>query len=242
LGNLEQQGNPLALAVETSGRTGSAALGTGDQILAHDILSGHLRHGAELFTCCRGLLDRAGGRPSAIEHIYISAGPGSFTGIRIAVTMAKTLSFANNAKIVSISTMDVLSANADAYISMTGRQIQQLATILDAKRGQFFVAVFRRHGDRWVKTVSDCLMTCDAFLDRFARGAETIWLAGEGLVYYKHDFTAPKVSFLDEEYWFPSAINVYKLAMEQAKSGNFSDPLTLAPAYIRGAGATPKAL
>lgn len=212
----------------------------GDEILEHGVLSGHLRHGAELFTCCRGLLDRAGRRPCDIEHIYISTGPGSFTGIRIAVTMAKILSLANDTKIISISTMDVLSANATAYINTTGRQIQHLATILDAKRGQFFVALFQYSGGRWTKTVPDCLITPEEFLKRFAGGPETLWLTGEGLFYYRDAFEAPNVSFLDEAYWFPDAANVYKLAVEKAKMGDFSDPVTLSPAYIRTAGAIPK--
>jgi len=238
---MEQKGKPLALAVETSGRTGSAALGSGDNILAHETLSGHLRHGAELFACCQSLLDRVGGSPSDIADIYITAGPGSFTGIRIAVTMAKTLSFANGTKIVSISTMDVLSANVEGYISNTGRNIQQLATILDAKRGQFFVAVFQRTGHRWIKTVDDCLVTPSEFLKTVAHSPETTWLTGEGLVYYKDVFTAPNIAFLDEEYWYPYATNVYKLAREQARTGNFADPAKLVPAYIRTAGAIPKA-
>jgi len=240
LGNLEQQDKPFALAVETSGRTGSAAIGTGQKIMKHHTLSGQLRHGAELFTACRDLLDNAGAKPSDIDHIYISAGPGSFTGIRIAVTLAKILNFANGTKIVSISTMDVLSANAAAYISTTANQITRLATILDAKRGQFYVAVFDRRGDQWLKTVQDCLMTPAEFLQNVP-GPDPVWLTGEGLVYYKDRFAAPHVLFLDEQYWFPTAAAVYKLAAEQAKAGNFSDPLTLAPSYIRGADAIPKA-
>lgn len=227
--------------MDTSGRTGSAALGCGDNILIHSILSGHLRHGAELFTCCRGLLDQVGAKPADIQHIYITSGPGSFTGIRIAVTMAKILNLANETKIVAVSTLDVLAANAADWADRTARDMQQLGTILDAKRGQFFVALFNRRRGRWVKAVDDCLMTSAEFLERFACGPDTVWLTGEGLIYYKEHFAAPKIAFLDQEYWFPTAANVYKLAREQAKAGSFSDPLTLVPAYIRGPGAVPKA-
>ncbi|HRT49371.1 MAG TPA: tRNA (adenosine(37)-N6)-threonylcarbamoyltransferase complex dimerization subunit type 1 TsaB [Anaerohalosphaeraceae bacterium] len=240
MGNLEQKGKPLALAVETSGRTGSAALGAAGTILECEFLSGHLRHGAELFTCCRSLLQRNGFTPADIDHIYISAGPGSFTGIRIAVTMAKILHLATAARIVAVSSLDVLAENAADCAAKTACRIPHLATILDAKRGQFYIAVFDRHDDRWIKTVSDCLMTADDFLNRFARGPETLWLTGEGLIYYKDRFAAPNIAFVDEEYWFPHAANVYKLAWQQAKAGSFADPLTLTPTYLRGPEAIPK--
>ena len=47
------------------------------------------------------------------------------------------------------------------------------------------------------------------------------------------------IAFVDEEYWFPHAANVYKLAWQQAKAGSFAD-LTLTPTYLRGPEAIPK--
>jgi tRNA threonylcarbamoyladenosine biosynthesis protein TsaB len=231
----------LVLAVETSGRKGSAAVGIGDQVLAKRTLSGRLRHGSELLTCCNDLIESIGGRPSDITNICISAGPGSFTGIRIAVTIGKIMNFACDAKIIPLSTMDVLAENVAEYPppaegSSPDRKkptIQNIATILDAKRGQFYVALFERTHGRWRKSVNDCLMTSSQFVQRFAAGDKTISLLGEGLVYYADQFAGERIELLDESCWYPRAENVYKLGTEKAKQGNFADPLTLTPHYLR---------
>ncbi len=248
LGNMGHMDKSLVLAIETSGRKGSAAVGTGDQILAKRILSGHLRHGSELLTCCSDLLKSIGGRPSDITNVCISAGPGSFTGIRIAVTIAKIMNFACDARIISLSTMDILAENVAQYQppaegSLPDRnkpEIESIATILDAKRGQFYIALFERRHGRWRKFVNDCLMTSSQFVQRFAAGDKTISLLGEGLVYYADQFAGDRIELLDESCWYPRAENVYKLGTEKAKQGNFADPLTLTPHYLRGPQAVVK--
>ena len=84
--------------------------------------------------------------PEEIEQIYISVGPGSFTGLRIAVTLAKTMHLASAAKIVAVDTLDVIAANINDYIKeQTNGFPEKIATIIDAKRGQFFIAVYQRN-------------------------------------------------------------------------------------------------
>jgi tRNA threonylcarbamoyl adenosine modification protein YeaZ len=249
----ENCGNLLMLALETSGRMGSVALAKGEQLLGESTFSGPMRHSAEVFPAIVGLLDRFGKKPNQIEQVFISAGPGSFTGLRIAVTIAKTMALANHAHIVAIDTLDCIAANV---INLTATESspklktqnsklktnERLAVILDAKRGQFFVAVYdKTHDPRlktqdaiWQKILPDCLMTADEFLDRFAGCGKPIALTGEGLVYYKDKFTNKNVRVLDEKFWNPSAANVYRLGREMAKSSRFADPLTLTPNYLRG--------
>jgi tRNA threonylcarbamoyladenosine biosynthesis protein TsaB len=231
---------PLILAVETSGRTGSVAIANGRQLLAEATLSTHVRHSAEIFSAAHNLLSRFNRSPDQIQHIYISAGPGSFTGLRIAVTMAKTMHLANAAKIVAVSTPDAIAANASDYMETERKELKKIATILDAKRGQFFVAVYKNSNGRWIKTLPDCLMTPVEFVQKFADGAEPIHLLGEGLVYYTGLFKAPGVEFLDSRYWCPHAAKVHLLGYKMACEGQFADPLTLEPTYLRGAEAEEK--
>lgn len=240
LGKLVYMGNSLTLTVETSGRTGSAAIGTGEIILAERFLSGQLRHAAELFTCCQSILKHIGHKACEINQIYISAGPGSFTGLRIAVTMAKMFAFASNTKIVAISTMDVISENATEFSKATGQQMEQVAVILDAKRSQFFVAVYQKSESGWTKIVDDCLMTSSEFRQRFDGGKKNIWLLGEGLVYYKDDFKGDQIDIVPEEYWYPNAHNAYIIGRKKALANQFTDPESLTPFYLRKTEATEK--
>lgn len=238
MGNFD---NPLILAVETSGRLGSVSLAQGGKLLSESHFSGPMRHSAEIFPAVTDLLSRFNKKPEQIEQVYISAGPGSFTGLRIAVTLAKTMALANSSKIVAVDTLDCIAANVSPQDNS-----QRLGVILDAKRGQFFIAVYERtqapkpqtQDAIWQKVLPDCLMTAEEFLDRFTN--QPIYLTGEGLVFYKDKFAHKNIRVLDEKFWNPSAANVHKLGWHKARLGEFADPLTLTPNYIRGPDVTVK--
>ena len=243
---------PLILAIETSSRIGSVAIARGAEVLAETSFSAPMRHSAEIFPAICRLLDRLGLKACQIEHVYLSIGPGSFTGLRIATTLAKTMHLANAAKIIAVDTLDVIAANV---IHLTGPNIgpvpnqdspawnhQSIATILDAKRGQFFVALYRCEtlGRRevtadaiWRKVLPDSLMTSSQFLARFACKERPIWLLGDGLVYYRDKFQAKGIHFVDEQYWRARAGNVGLLGWQMALQEKFADPLTLTPNYLR---------
>jgi tRNA threonylcarbamoyladenosine biosynthesis protein TsaB len=242
----------LILAVETSSRTGSVALALGEKLLAETSFSGPTRHSAEVLPAIQQLMQRFGRKPHEIGQVHISIGPGSFTGLRIATTLAKTIHLANGAKIIPVDTLDVIAANVidtsmlDARCSMPDEypvsSIQyRVAAILDAKRNQFFVAVYEYTSAAiWKKAVPDSLMTAAQFVEEFARSDKPIWLLGDGLLYYKDRFSAEGIRFLDEKYWSPRARNVHLLGWQKALAGQFADPLTLQPAYLRKPDVTRK--
>jgi len=226
---------PLILAVETSGRTGSVAIAAGDYPLGQISLPAPMKHSSLLLTSATKLLEKFDKKSKDIDHIYISVGPGSYTGLRIAVTTAKILHLANAVKIVAIDTLDVIAANTTQD---TEQLPERIAAILDAKRGQFFIAVYQRTSEEtypagYEKILPDSLLTAEQFKHRFANADNPISLLGEGLVFYKDSFTTEGVHFLDERYWWPKAKNVHLLGWQKALQGQFEDPLTLQPKYLR---------
>jgi tRNA threonylcarbamoyladenosine biosynthesis protein TsaB len=243
--------SPLILAVETSSRVGSVALALGGEMLAESGFSAPLRHSAEVFPAIRDLLERFDRKPSQIEHVYVSRGPGSFTGLRIAAALAKTMHLANAARIVAVNTLDVIAANVvnlggAAPCSASNHPVpaidcKRLAAVLDAKRGQFFVAVYERTADGiWRKTCEDSLMSASQFLARFACKEEPIRLLGDGLVYTRDRFQAEGIGFCERKTWSPRAHNVHRLGWPMALTGRFADPLTLTPNYLRKPDVTMK--
>jgi len=256
----------LILAVETSSRIGSVAIAFGKKIIAETTFSAPIKHSAEIFPAIGDILDRFNRKSDNIEQVHISAGPGSFTGLRIAVTLAKTMHLANAVKIIAVDTLDVIAANANDYIKEKKTTIpshsesscnhltfsegegppgkdspERIATILDAKRGQFFIAAYQRNtrntqttdsNGTWKKIFPDSLMTATQFLDQFTREEKPIWLLGDGLLYFKDKFKADKVRFMDEKYWSPRASRVLLLGYEKALANKFEDPLTLTPNYL----------
>ncbi len=255
--------NSFVLAIETSSRIGSVAIAAGKKILAETTFSAPVRHSAEIFPAISDILSRFNRKPDKIEQVHISAGPGSFTGLRIAVTIAKTMHLANAAKIIAVDTLDVIAANANDYIKDKNTSLlktpsrhpepseielqpktqspERIAAILDAKRGQFFIAVYQHISPRrlktennrtWKKIFPDSLMTAPQFLSQFTHDEQPIWLLGDGLLYHRDKFKAEEVRFIDEKYWSPRASKVLLLGWEKALTKKFENPITLTPNYL----------
>ena len=147
------------------------------------------------------------------------------------------MNLATGAKIVALDTLDVIAANVipeQPESAIGNSSFNRVAVILDAKRGQFFTAVYDGNLGNWQKTLPDCLMTADEFVQKYS-GQTPIWLLGEGLVYYKDKFKAPGISFLDEHLWTPKASQVYKLGLAKSLANQFEDAMQLQPIYLRRA-------
>jgi len=249
-GNMKKK--TLIMAVETSSRIGSVAIALNEKMLGETVFSSPLRHSAEIFPAIAALLDQFDLNPGQIEHIYISGGPGSFTGLRIATTIAKMMQLSQAAKIVTVDTLDVVAANvinlipentiSDSKHNLPAMPGERVAAVLDAKRGQFFIAVYERDTDCkrnaagrafWKKVLPDSLMTISQFHDSFACEDKPIWLLGDGLLYYKDKFKAGGVHFFHEEYWSARAGKVLLLGRQMALQEQFADALTLGPNYLR---------
>ncbi len=244
---------PCILAVETSSRIGSVAIAFGQEIFAETVFSCPLMHSAEIFPAINTLLKSANRRPNQIEHVYISSGPGSFTGLRIATTLAKAMHIANSVKIVTVDTLDVIACNSVDYVrdsidrkSRPGKSkisIERIATIIDAKRGQFFIAVYNCNlyeadtknaifSKQYEKILPDTLMSASEFKTKFAGKNKPVWLLGDGLLYHKDKFKAKGICFLQEKYWSPRANKVHMLGWQMARQAVFADPANLTPFYL----------
>ncbi|HEY3243629.1 MAG TPA: tRNA (adenosine(37)-N6)-threonylcarbamoyltransferase complex dimerization subunit type 1 TsaB, partial [Phycisphaerae bacterium] len=87
-------GVAYALAIETSGRIGSLALAHGDRLIDVRTFSTALRHAVELMPTLDALCRQHRVAPEQVGEVYVSGGPGSFTGLRIGITVARTLAWA----------------------------------------------------------------------------------------------------------------------------------------------------
>jgi tRNA threonylcarbamoyladenosine biosynthesis protein TsaB len=223
----------VSVAIETSGRVGSVALGMGQNLMARKDLSGFRRHSSELLVAINDLLSRYSLTPSDIERIYFPRGPGSFTGIRIAVTFAKMAAFALKTDIVSVDTLEALAENAAPAIVDNSLEIQRLAAILDAKRGLFYIAVFDWKQNYFERKSDDLLITADDFLARFCSGQTPVHLLGEGLLFYQKQFERPNTVVLDKTLWPAQADSIWRVGQKRAAAKQFDNPYTLTPLYIR---------
>jgi tRNA threonylcarbamoyladenosine biosynthesis protein TsaB len=217
---------PRAIAIETSGRIGSIALVDGEGVVAEEQFPHGLQHAAQIVPIIDRLTRARGWAPADVEQLYVSAGPGSFTGLRIAITLAKTMALATGVKLVAVPTVRVLAENAPA-------EARHVMIVLDAKRNQIFTARFERNASgEWLEREPAQLATLGEMV---ARSPRPVHLLGEGLPYHQKFLPAgdEQVIVTPPELWRGRAAAVAKLGLATSARGEFADPTTLTPIYIR---------
>jgi len=215
----------LSIAIETSCRAGGAALGCGDELIAAVDFDASARHAAQLISRLDALLTEAGARPGDLDQVYVSAGPGSFTGVRIGVTVARTLAQAvAGLRCVAVPTLHAVAYNA--------RELDwdRLAVVADAKDDRVYTCTFVRSGDDIVPAGPAGVATEREFL---AVQTQPITLIGEGLGY--HDLSAPGAAIVppDSPLHFPTGRGAWHVGRQMAKQGQFTEYHQLLPIYTR---------
>lgn len=216
---------PRGLAIETSGRIGSLALAEDGRVVVEETFPHGLQHAAEIVPIIARMCDARGWKPADIEEIYVSAGPGSFTGLRVGITVAKTLAFATGARIVAVPSVEVLARNVPV-------DCVNLIVVLDAKRDQVFTASFESCAN--IPTLREPAHL-DSLEQMLARTPRPVHLLGEGVPY--HEKFIPKndstIHITSSECWRAKASVVAELGHAMARENRFTDPMTLTPIYIR---------
>ena len=216
---------PRALAIETSGRTGSVALVEDGRVLREDQFPHGLQHAAEMIPRIDRLCRECGWSPRGLTEIYVSAGPGSFTGLRIGITLAKTLAFATGARIVAVPSVRVLAHNAP-------QEASELIIVLDAKRNQIFTSRFRRGASGWDEQEPAHL---DDLQSMLARAPRPLHLLGDGIPQHQQFVPSGNTGIVltEPETWRPRASVVAIEGLRLAAGGTFADLDRLTPIYLR---------
>jgi tRNA threonylcarbamoyladenosine biosynthesis protein TsaB len=218
------------LAIETSGRSGSAAVADDTGLVAVAQLPGQMQHAAELIPTIAALLDERNWPRDSLTDVFVSIGPGSFTGLRIGASVARTLAWSIGAQIVAVPTVDALALNALDADPVP----EHVAVVLDAKRNQIYTAAFEREAE---KKASSYRKTVDAHMTDplpFLSSLPTpLVVLGEGVDYHTEAIQASGATVLDKSLWPGRAENVYHVGIEMANANQYTDTGDLLPLYIR---------
>jgi len=215
------------IAIETSGKIGSVAAARDAKVLIERSFEKGMRHGRDLVPELKNVTQAVGWKPSDIQLVAISIGPGSYTGLRIGVACAKTIAYATGAQTVAVPTLDVLARNAL-------EEFNTVCPVLDAKRKQVYAAIFRREGGAIVRKTDDLLIAPAELLQRLSSEfAKPVFFLGDGLATYRAEFTGEGLVHSDEELWTARASVVARLGFELFKSGQRDPWQQLTPRYLR---------
>jgi len=167
----------IVLSLDTTSRSGSAAVVDGRRVRCQIAGDARLTHGERLPGELNRVLERAGVSPADVDLLAVAAGPGSFTGLRVGIAAMQGLAMATARPIVPVSTLEALARAAPPD---EGR----VAAWMDAGRGQVFAALYGPDGGvveaPMVGTAAETLEAWGAVL---ARGP-SIRFIGDGAVRY----------------------------------------------------------
>ncbi len=237
---MEKKYNTIIL--ETSGQIGAVAIACGDEILAQKRFSGIMKHSSELLPAISELVRQAGWASRDIEHIYVSAGPGSFTGLRLAVTTAKALAYALNCRIVPVPSIEAQVLNAQQAIADGVVGIENVAVVLHAGRDMVFGGIYCRdigcdgNIPNFMPVFEPTMVSVE---DLLSQVDGPLFVLGLGINYHRDKFIGDNIILLDEKYWQPQVGFVQSCGYRRAMRGCFvgvdayDDAVKFEPIYMR---------
>jgi tRNA threonylcarbamoyladenosine biosynthesis protein TsaB len=212
----------MLIALEAGTDTGSVALGSGDELLGEVAIGSHSRHAEALLPALDFLLRTTRVDRANIVGIVVGAGPGSFTGLRIAAATARGLAQGLNVPLYAYSTLAALALDVQTE--------RPVCALLDARRGEVYAAVYRRRGRSALEEImAPAALPLARLLPRIA-AYEPVF-AGPGAERYAAELPAAPVPAL------PRASALLRLAAAEPEAGRVEAPAGWEPAYLRASGA-----
>lgn len=218
------------LALESSALVASVAIAEDEKLLASSTLDNGHTHSETLLPMTEHLMALCGMSASDIDLFAVTTGPGSFTGVRIGVSLLKGLAFGQNKPCVGVSTLEALAYNMEGCVGV-------LCPVMDARRSQLYNALFYSDGKQITRLTPDRLIPAEELLtvlEQYAEDCEMIYVNGEGVPVLAQanegalPLVEPALSARRQ-----SAVSVAKLALANYRAGQTCSDSELLPTYLR---------
>lgn len=226
----------LILGIETSTKICSVAISDGEKLLALEEEGGEYSHSEKLTVFIQKVLDKAGVKLSAIDAVAVSKGPGSYTGLRIGVSVAKGLCYALDKPLIAVDTLQAMAKNAALNCGDTEALYSPM---IDARRMEVYTALYNGN-NKPLTDITAKIIDEHSFVEELSN--QKIIFFGDGSakcaeVLGKH----PNAIFSDKG--MPSAAFVNQLALENFRQQKFEDVAYFEPYYLKDfVATTPKKL
>lgn len=212
------------LLIETSGMLGAVALADELALRAVVSLSTARKHARDLVPSIQQLYQQLEWTPAQTDWIVVDVGPGSYTGLRVGLTTAKTLAYVANARVASVDTMRVMAQSIP-------EDALHASVIVDAQQGQVYYSLFERSdnfkspaihiapAEQWASELQPGTFVTGPALDRFEKLVPA------------HCQLAPP------EQRQPSVEMLWKACQAQLQAETSDDLWSLEPLYLRASSA-----
>ena len=140
------------LAIDTSNYPLGVALIEDNQVLGEYITNLKKNHSVRIMPAIQTLMKDCERVPAQLTKIVVAKGPGSYTGVRIGVTIAKTMAWSLKIPLVGISSLEIIAAGAGRYFD------GYISPLIDARRGQVYTGLYEYQGGKLTTVKEDRLV------------------------------------------------------------------------------------
>ena len=215
----------MLLCIETSGKNCSVALFEGLQLVSiREVHSEQFSHSENLHVFIEQVLKESNLQPKAIKAIAISAGPGSYTGLRIGVATAKGLCYGWDIPLIALPTLRILAEQ----VSYEFTDIEYIIPMIDARRMEVFTSVYSHDFSPILGERAEILT--ESTFDTYLNKGKTIFL-GDGITKFQAICKHKNAYFWENK--FPSAKQMGRLALEKYQAQAFEDIAYFEPFYLK---------
>ncbi len=140
----------IILGIETTSKQGSVALLKDGELLCEKVLAYPLRHSNYIIASIDDVMKSAGMPLSVVDTVAVGVGPGSFTGIRVGIAIAKGLNCDGKLRVVGVSSLQNIADQVDAQTV--------IYPMVYAQRDEFFVQKYQKRSDNSVVADGECMI------------------------------------------------------------------------------------
>jgi tRNA threonylcarbamoyladenosine biosynthesis protein TsaB len=212
------------IAFDTATERMTIALRHGDRVVAHES-EGGARASATLLPAIATLLEEAGIAIADLDAIAFGRGPGAFTGLRTACSVAQGLAFGAGKRVLPIDSLLAVAEDARG----DARSLRVWA-LIDARMDQIYAAQYEYHAERWTTRAAPFLTDCESLAARW-RDEPPSAIAGNAIGSFGARLTSGDATLFADA--APTARALLRLAEQGWAEGAAVDPALALPLYVR---------
>lgn len=217
------------LAIESSSLAASVAIVEDDVMVAEYTMNYKKTHSQTLLPMIDEMCRITDYQLDTIDAIAVSAGPGSFTGLRIGSATAKGLGLALKKPLIHVPTVEAMAYNiydTDKYI----------VPIMDARRSQVYTGIYTNREGTVEEVMGQCIITIEELLEKINRLERDVIFLGDGVPVFREKIvekSAVRVFFAPAQMNRQKAGSVAELGKKYLKEGRIETAAEHAPDYLR---------
>ena len=209
----------MLLSLDSSAVTASVALTDGDRVIKSEFVNSGLTHSETLLPMVKRVM--GDNNFSSLDAVAITAGPGSFTGVRIGVATVKGIAFAGNIPCYGVSTLEAIAYN---FVD----ENCVVCAVMDARRMQFYNAIFKVENGIVSRITPDRAISIDDLREELKQ-YDSVIIAGDGAALCSQNIALDNCKIAADDKIYQNALSVAKCV----KNKKAIAPSALMPVYLR---------